>query len=81
MATQEQMIGSRLLDELKFEFVPAQDADGNLICGGPQTFKATPETVVYIQALVDEGMWLILQDDGHIQFEHILDGDPLHRPR
>lgn len=81
MSTQQQMIGNSLLQELKFEFIPTQDADGNMICGGPQTYKATAETVVLIQSLLDEGTRLILVDDGSVRFESDLDDEPPSQPR
>lgn len=75
------MIGNSILGELKFELIPAQDADGNLIFGGPQTFKATSETIEFVRSLVDEGKRLILEDEGQIRFEDDPDSDPPNLPR
>jgi hypothetical protein len=81
MATQEQMIGNSILDELKFELIPAQDADGNLIFGGPQTFKATSGTIEFVRSLVDEGKRLVLEDQGQILFEDDLEDGPPSSPK
>lgn len=81
MATQEQMIGNNVLHELRFEILPSHDQDGNPIFGGPQIFKATAETVEFVQSLVNEGKRLVLESEGHIRFESDLDDEPPHLPK
>lgn len=69
MATEYQGIGSGILHVLKFKALPSSNEDGEMVCGGDQKYKVTPQTIRHLQSIFQKDMVVVLGGDGEITVE------------